>query len=66
MGLINSRKYENGLNCEELVEETNKEHGYINQKNFVFNENFVQRILNKFIDEGKVYRSADKKLHPYN
>ena len=65
MGLINnSRKYENGLNFEVLVEEINKEFGYINQKNFVFNENFVDWILKKLIDGFNMYRSTDRKLHP--
>ena len=65
MGLVNSRKHD-GIGSGELVRQINKEYGYINEKNYIFNENFVQRILKKLIDEGKIYKSADKKLYPNN
>lgn len=62
--MINSRKDEDGIKSGELVILLNREFGFLNEKNFILNENLVQRFLKKFIEEGKIYKSSDKALYP--
>lgn len=48
----------------ELVHTLNDERGFAEEKNYVVNDNFVQKILRKFIETSAIYKTSDKILYP--
>ena len=42
----------------------NKEEGFVEEKNYIINDNMVQKILKKFIDDFRIYKTSEKILYP--
>lgn len=63
LGIIreNTKK---GTMLSELVHTLNDERGFAEEKNYVVNDNFVQKILRKFIETSAIYKTSDKILYP--
>lgn len=48
----------------ELVQTLNDERGFAEERNYVVNDNFVQKMLRKFIETSAIYKTSDKVLYP--
>ena len=64
LGLINEYRNKQGVTSTDLVHATNRELGFVSEKNYAFSENLVHKILRKFIEEGKIYKTSEKVLYP--
>ena len=53
-----------GTMLSELVHTLNDERGFAEEKNYVVNDNFVQKILRKFIETSAIYKTSNKILYP--
>ena len=49
LGLINEHRNKQGVTSTDLVHFTNKELGFISEKNYAFSENLIHKVLRKFI-----------------
>ena len=64
LGLINEYRNLQGINSGNLVHLLNKDLGFVSEKNYAFSENLLHKVLRKFIEEGKIYKTSDKLLYP--
>ena len=58
LGFINDYRNMQGVTSTDLVHHSNKDLGFISEKNYAFSENLIHKILKKFIDEGKIYKTS--------
>ena len=63
LGIINQRQ-KTGTILSDLVSILNKEEGFVEEKNYIINDNMVQKILKKFIDDFRIYKTSEKILYP--
>lgn len=63
MGFINERQKAGGTLLADLVAAMNREHNLMDEKNYIFNDSFMAKVLRKLIGESRIYKTSDKVMY---
>lgn len=57
LGIIHEKK-ETGTNLSDIVLILNKQLDLISEKNYIINDNLVQKMLKNFLEDSKIYKTS--------